>query len=531
MENSKFSYYPYTIYTYDSVDSTNAAAKRCLNMAGTGMDLTVHVAGEQTAGRGRNDRSWITTEDAVLMTIVQGTKLSMDKIPILNLVAAAAVKNALTKLTSKKVDLAIKWPNDVLTAERLEKVCGILSEVITVDGKKFAIIGIGVNLNATSMPDDLLQPATSIFLQYGKYIGVLDAVKEILNEYTVLYKVMMKDREAFLKDFSDSCISVGRHVAVNDGETVRYGIGAKLAPNGQLIVKFEEGPSEVVYAADVSVRNMGVIDEGSARKLLPKRKPAANKGAFGKAALIVGSPKMPGAALLCAKACIRSGAGLTRALIPKELMPSFSAVPEAMLLTDDSEADELIEWASVIGMGCGMGVSRRTKELLEKALRSGKKCVIDADALNTMAKHRELLELLHGNVVITPHPAEMARLVGSTAEDVVKHFSPTAISFAKRYGCCVLLKSATSIIVSPEGVVRYNESGNNGLAKGGSGDVLTGIITAMIAQGAKPFDAASLGSYLLGTSAEKALDFLHNRFIAASDIIDIVSSELIEKEI
>ncbi|MBO4848782.1 MAG: NAD(P)H-hydrate dehydratase [Clostridia bacterium] len=526
MENSKYLLFPFTVYTYDSVDSTNAVARRCINMIGPSVDQTVHVAGEQTAGRGRNDRKWINTEDAVLMSIVQGTKLSMDKMPILNLVAAAAVKNALTKLTGHRVDLTIKWPNDVLTADRLEKVCGILSEVVRIGNKKFAIIGIGVNLNATSMPDDLLQPATSIFLQYGKYIRVLDAVNAILKEYDVLYRVMMKDTEAFLKDFADGCISVGRHVAVSSGERIRYGIGERLAPNGQLIVKFEDGPSELIYAADVSVRNQTAVTDDLARRLLPKRPAAANKGAFGKAALIVGSPDMPGAALMCTKACIRAGAGLTKVLVPKETVPMFGAVPEAMIVSDDEKADELIEWASVIGVGCGMGVNERTRALVEKVLLSKKKCVLDADALNTMAKHRELLDLLHEDAVITPHPAEMARLVGCETEEVVKNFTPTAIDFAREHGCCVLLKSAVSIIVSAKGQIRYNDRGSNALAKGGSGDVLTGIVTSMTAQGAKPFDAASLGSYLLGVSAVKALGFLHNRFVAAGDIIDIVSSEI-----
>ena len=107
MENNRYFNFPFTIYTYDSVDSTNAVARRMINMVGIGADKSVHVAGEQTAGRGRKDRVWLNTEDAVMMSIVQMTKLSMDKLPILNLVAAVAVRNALTKLTSHKVELVI----------------------------------------------------------------------------------------------------------------------------------------------------------------------------------------------------------------------------------------------------------------------------------------------------------------------------------------------------------------------------------------------------------------------------------------
>ncbi|MCR5809710.1 MAG: NAD(P)H-hydrate dehydratase [Clostridiales bacterium] len=526
MDNDRFQVFPYTVYTYESVDSTNAVARRAIAMIGDSADLTVHVAGEQTAGKGRNGRTWLNTDRAVMMSIVHETKLNMDKMPILNLAAAMAVRNALVKLTDNKIDLTIKWPNDVLTSEKLEKICGILSEAVRLDGKKYAIIGIGVNLDAARMPGNLLQPATSVYLECGKHVYVLEAVKAILKEFDFQYKLLMSDPDTFLRSFAAGCVTLGRHVAVINGDEIRYGIGEKLAPNGQLIVNYEDGQKELVYAADVSVRNQTTIDENLIKKLMPKRPRKSNKGDFGRAAIIAGTRDMPGAGLMCVRACLRAGAGLTKALIPEQLREAFSRIPEAMLVTDDEKADELISWASAIGIGCGLGVNERTRALVEKALRSGKNCVIDADALNTMAKHRELLDLLHAGVVITPHPAEMARLMECDTEKVVKEFSATAIEFAARYGCCVLLKSASSIIVSPNGTVRYNDSGNSGLAKGGSGDVLAGIVTAMLAQGAKPFDAASIGSFLLGSSAEKALSFLHDRFILAGDITDIISSEI-----
>ena len=526
MENGRYDAYPFEVYTYDVVDSTNAAARRALAMMGESVDRSVHVAGEQTEGKGRRGRSWLNTEDAVMMSIVQSTKLSMDRIPMLNLAAAAAVRNAMLKMTGRAVDLSIKWPNDVVTTERLEKVCGILSEVVRIEGKKFAVIGIGLNLNADHLPDDLLQPATSIYMQYGKYIGVLDAVNEILKEFLVQYKLLMSDAEAFCKNFVQNCISIDRHLAVIEENRVRYGVGDRLAPNGQLLVRYEDGVSDVVYAADVSVISQKEIDDQLAAKLMPRRRPGSNKGDHGRALIIAGSPGMPGAALMCTGACIRSGAGLTKALIPAEIMPSFAVIPEAMLSTDDGEAGRLIEWAGVIAIGPGMGVSERTRALVKTALSSGKPCVADADALNTIAEYPELMELLHEKVLITPHPGEMARLLGSDVDTVRKNFSASAISFAKQHKCGVLLKSASSIIVSSSGAVRYNDRGSSALAKGGSGDVLTGVIAAMAAQGAKLFDAASLGAYLLGISGEKAVYTLHNRFARATDMIDIIASEL-----
>lgn len=526
MDNNIYGMYPFTVYTYDKIDSTNAVAIRAVKYEKDRMHMTAHVAGEQTAGRGRNDRTWINTEDSVMMSIVIKTRLAMEKIPVLNLVAAVAVRNAVLKLTNNHINIAIKWPNDIITSDTYEKLCGILSETVRIDNSKYAVIGIGLNLNARTMPDNLLQPATSVYLHYGQYIEVLKMVDAILVQFKLQYDLMMKDMDAFLKGFSKECITLGHHVSVNDGKTIRYGIGDRLAPNGQLVVRYEGGVSDVVYSGDVSIRNLRTIDEKLAEKLMPKPKPFANKGAFGKAAMIVGSPDMPGAALMSTKACIRAGAGLTRALIPKQIAPFFAVIPEAMLVTEDERSDELIDWATVIGIGCGMGVSERTHDLVEKVLHSKKKCVIDADALNTMAKHRELLELLHENAVVTPHPAEMARLMECEVQYVVDNFTSCAIDFAARYGCTVQLKSHYSVTVSPNGTVRYNDSGSDALAKGGSGDVLTGLITGLMAQGVKPYDSATLGAYMLGTSAENVIKLLKNRFACATDIVEAISSEL-----
>lgn len=526
MKIETYSKHHFSIYRYESVDSTNDASRREIEKYGFSADGTVIVADQQTNGRGRNGRIWLNSDGAVLMSIIKITKLTMDRLPILNLVAALSVKEAVKKLTKGVVDLSVKWPNDLITKDRMEKVCGILSETVSFKGKKFAIIGIGLNLNARKIPKDLLQPASSIYLQYGSSLNIIDTVCAILEEFEVIYNLFIKDQEAFIKRYASDCISLGRHVSVDNGVSVRYGVGEKLSKNGQLIVSFEDGISDLIYAADVSLRNQTVIDDKLALSLRPKREPSSNKGAFGKAALIVGSDNMPGAALMSTLACIRTGAGLTRALIPESIKPSFASIPEAMLLTDDDEADALLRWSNAVLIGCGMGTEKRTLILLKKVLESKKPCVIDADGLNTLAKNKSLYDLLHEKIVLTPHPAEMARLTGKDVDRVLKNRTQTALDFAKQYGVNVLLKSDSSVIASPDGTLRYNDSGSSALAKGGSGDVLAGIITAFIAQGVKPFDAASLGAYVLGSSAEKSIDFLHNRFVTASDIIDILSEDL-----
>ena len=177
-----------------------------------------------------------------------------------------------------------------------------------------------------------------------------------------------------------------------------------------------------------------------------------------------------------------------------------------------------------------MGVNERTKALLKKALLSKKPCVIDADALNTLSLNPDMFKLLQENAVLTPHPAEMSRLTGKRTEDIVRDMTVTAREASAKWGCTVLLKSSVSVIASPDQPLRYNDCGNTGLAKGGSGDVLSGLVTGMLAQGSSPYDAASIGAFLLGSSAEKALDLLHTRFITASDITEIIGSELNYKE-
>ena len=143
--------------------------------------------------------------------------------------------------------------------------------------------------------------------------------------------------------------------------------------------------------------------------------------------------------------------------------------------------------------------------------------MLDADALNQMAAHRELLSLLHENVVLTPHAGEMARLLNASVSDVLSD----PLGAVRRFPCTTLLKGATTL-VHANGRTAFLTFGNPGLSKGGSGDVLTGLITAMLAQGLQPFDAARTGAYLLGTSADRAMKLLGERALLASDVIDMI---------
>ena len=522
------------IIKYRELDSTNAEAKR-LAAARDISGCTVIMAERKTAGRGRGSRKWLNTDGALLMTILTEHKGPADELPLLGFAAAMAVQFVLVRMTDEKLDLSVKWPNDVVSLPEYKKLCGILSESFSMDNRFFAAVGIGVDLNCESLPDGLLQPAASVFMETGMKLDPEVVAAEIAAEYLRLTEYLSEDKTGFLDLYRHNCSTID-WVTVTEGRAAEPGEGAEprtrfgeamnIAPDGGLVVEFEDGGKETVYAADVSVRDIKPVNDHLARSVLPERKPDSNKGDNGKALMIVGSTGMAGAAVMSAAAAIRAGAGLTKALIPKEIEYAFAPLPEAMLATDDNKADELIEWASAVGIGCGMGVTCRTAELVKKVLLSRKPCVIDADALNTMSKHRELMALLHENCVITPHPGEMARLCGKETSEVLSAFTMTAVSFAKEHNCTVLLKSARSVIASQTGEIRYNRTGNSGLAKGGSGDVLTGIVASMLAQGASPFDAASLGSYLLGVSAENAIDLLAERFITATDVASAIEATL-----
>jgi len=266
-------------------------------------------------------------------------------------------------------------------------------------------------------------------------------------------------------------------------------------------------------------------DEKDIALLLPPRPFDSHKGRNGHALLCVGSKTYPGAALLSARAALRGGAGLLTVCTPDPVRPFFSALPEAITITTGTDdwceaaaktAVSAMSNKQAIGIGSGAGKGDLLP-IIEAALKTGVKLVLDADALNQMAQDRTILGLLHENVVLTPHAGEMARLLQVTVRDILSD----PLGAVKAFPCTTLLKGATTL-VHADGKTAFTTFGNPGLSKGGSGDVLMGLITALLAQGLKPFDAARVGTYILGTSADRALKLLGERALLASDVIDMV---------
>ncbi len=271
--------------------------------------------------------------------------------------------------------------------------------------------------------------------------------------------------------------------------------------------------------------NYELIDAEIISTIYKPRNRFAHKGNFGHVLIIAGSYGKMGAAILCAKACLRSGAGLTTCHIPKcgyEIMQT--SLPEAMVMTDFNSSivtkiEEDISKFSCIGIGPGIGTASETKKLLHEIFKAYKKpIVLDADALNIISSDKELLKKIPANSVLTPHPKEFERLFGKTENDFDR--LQLAQQKAKELNLVIVLKGHHTFIATPGGKAYFNNTGNAGMAKGGSGDVLTGILTALIAQYHDTVEATILAVYIHGLAGDIAAEEYSMEAVIAGDIIE-----------
>ncbi|MGI6176449.1 MAG: NAD(P)H-hydrate dehydratase [Christensenellales bacterium] len=277
-----------------------------------------------------------------------------------------------------------------------------------------------------------------------------------------------------------------------------------------------------------------MLEHEDVARYLPPRERNTHKGDYGKIAVIAGSSEMAGAAFLCAKAALRTGCGLLSMGASDMGMWTYHVLlPEATCryLPHDEYGrldqgcaafiEKMLSGKDAVVFGPGIGRGAGVTEGLRQVLKSGLPCVLDADGLNTLADDEASQQLLHSRVVITPHPGEMARLCGRSVEEILQNPIQTVQAFAARHGVNVLLKGRTSMIAHHDGIrLTFNTTGTPAMAKGGSGDVLSGIIAALLARGLHAYDAARLGSYILGRCGEISASALGENSILASDMID-----------
>jgi len=269
------------------------------------------------------------------------------------------------------------------------------------------------------------------------------------------------------------------------------------------------------------------VNKSLIQSLLKPRNKFDHKGNFGHCLLIVGSYGKMGAAVLAAKACLRTGVGLLKVHVPKSAINILQiSVPEAMLSIDNNdkyfssvEADKF----GSIGVGCGLGTEKESVKALKKLLKDANQpLVLDADALNIISKNESLLKAIPKDSILTPHPKEFERLFGQTKNDFDRHELQKAK--AKELGIYILLKGAHSCIACPDEKCYFNSTGNPGMATAGSGDVLTGIISSLLAQGNSSKEAVVVGVYLHGLAGDIAAKEKGEAAMIASDIIDHIGS-------
>ena len=255
------------------------------------------------------------------------------------------------------------------------------------------------------------------------------------------------------------------------------------------------------FIEDIPAENYFLTQEFIKSFLKPRTK-FSHKGTYGHALIVAGSKGKMGAAILAVKGALRTGAGLVSSAIPASGTDIMQiSCPEAMLVAGKIDYENF----SAIGIGPGIGTDEKAVALLEKILKlSTKPLVLDADALNIISKNKKLLKRIPEKSILTPHPKEFERLAGKSKNDFERH--DLQLSFSKKYNVHLVLKGAHTCITTPEGKSFFNSTGNPGMAKGGSGDVLTGMITSLLAQGYSPEHAALIGIYMHGLAGDLAAD-------------------------
>lgn len=389
-------------------------------------------------------------------------------------------------------------------------------------------------------------------LQIARNCGVPIRGKEAIDEYTVIIdglfgiglsrEITGEYREVIEK------INAGSHrvIAVDIPSGIHADTGRVMgaAIRAEKTVTFGYGKPGLYlypgceYAGGVLVRDIGFprkalkqvnadcfLYEKEDLRLLPQRKAYSNKGSYGRLLIVGGAEGMAGACILSAKAALRSGAGLVKILAAKENRTILqTAVPEAMFSPWEALEKEL-SWATAVVLGPGLSQSEKSQELFLKIWEETDiPLVLDADGLNLLAKRSGIDYSRRRNVILTPHLKEMERLSGLSIEKLREELLETAGSYGKKDSVLVL-KDARSV-VSDGRRVYLNVSGNHALAKGGSGDVLSGVIGGFLVQGAELFEAASLGVYVHGLAAEQFTEHSSGYSLMAGELTEEIKGIL-----
>ncbi len=452
---------------------------------------------------------------------------------------------------------------DGVAALRILKEWGYEGAVLLVGEEKRASEQMQVQLSIArnlSIPVMNYSELADKHFSDAEYTIIIDAIFGIglSKEVTGIYEQVIKEINTIRSERMENCsvfavdIPSGIHAstgnvmgcAVKADQTITFGVnklGMVLYPGceyaGEIKVADIGFPQIAVEQAKVDTF---CYEQEDIERLLPKRKGDSNKGTYGKVLVIGGSENMAGACCLSANASYAMGAGLVKVMTEKvNRIIVQTLLPEALLYTyEDStileEKEAILEelkWATTIVLGPGLGKKQSARQLVDWVLEYAKvPIVIDADGLNLIAENGGLKRILQKeNVILTPHLKEMERLTG----DLVHEIKEDIVSYAKQTMSgaeCVLVLKDSRTVVTDGTKVYVNVSGNNGMAKGGSGDVLTGIIAGLLAQKADYFDAASLGVYLHGLAGDYVTEEYSSYSLLAGDLIRGLKKEIKRNE-
>ncbi|UCE17813.1 MAG: NAD(P)H-hydrate dehydratase [Gemmatimonadota bacterium] len=318
-------------------------------------------------------------------------------------------------------------------------------------------------------------------------------------------------------------------------------VGLLLFPGKSYVGKLEVVdigvPPEVIGGAGITIEY--VEREGIAR-LIPRRAPNAHKGDCGRVAVVAGSVGMTGAAALSCQAALRAGAGMTILGIPRSLndvmeikltetmtKPLPETKERTLSLAAESGIEELMDWADVLAIGPGLSLNKETQELVRNITRKVRiPTVIDADGLNALAGHHDCLADRKAELILTPHAGELSRLIDRPIGEIEAHRISLAQKVGEDLGVVLVLKGAPTVVADPTGTVHINSTGNAGMATAGCGDVLTGLIAGLLAQGLKGPEAAVAGVFLHGAAGDLAAEKKGTLGVIAGDIAEKIPAAI-----
>lgn len=372
----------------------------------------------------------------------------------------------------------------------------------------------------------------------GDFDIIVDAVfgiglsREPNTELTAIFEKINKSSAKVVS------VDIPSGVASDTGEVFTSAVGADLTVTFISLKPCFMLPSGSDYCGeiivcDIGVQPVGYLYETIEKPVFPKRRHNSHKGTYGTALIIAGSYGMAGALMLCSKAALRSGLGIAKCVMCKNIYPAFTSyLPEAVCIPTNEtkngtlnsnfiDTEKLISGAKALLFGCGVGTDKSCLEILKNILKfSNIPTVIDADGINLISRNIELLKESKAPLILTPHPAEMARLCGISTQEVEKDRITVARDFATKHKCYIVLKGANTIVAEPCGRISVNMCGNPSMATGGSGDVLAGVTVSLLAQGYETSFAVKSAVYLHSHAGDKAALKRGMHAVLPSDIIE-----------